>query len=216
MDKEDRDEVYDVVSVLDDAYNELNNGGSLEDIEEEVSDLKEYEGEFDGGVGDRIDQIAEISGSVHRFLTKYEAEGEENITISEVLGPLEEYDVEVSYNGNEDVAVEGDPGLSLAANTIGENGLRHGKEDETYQMWAKVIENSEAYEVEVWDNGSGLPEDIESEEIFDKGVGENTGKGLYLANEIVEFFNGSIEVSEELEEREGGFGLRMELMKPSN
>lgn len=83
-------------------------------------------------------------------------------------------------------------------------------------MWADVGEFPEGYEVAIWDYSLGIPEDMGRESIFEKGVGSNTGKGLYPSREIVELFGGSIELIEELEEKEDGFGLQMRLKKPSS
>ena len=52
--------------------------------------------------------------------------------------------------------------------------------------------------VEVWDNGPGIPEDVQSE-IFKpffttKPVGEGTGLGLHICNQVVENIQGSITV----------------------
>lgn len=164
-------------------------------------------------MGESIDDIAELSAYVCNYLEEYENGDSESISVEDVTTPLQEHGVNVKYNGNREAEVEGDPGLRLVTNTMSLNGKQHGKEDENYQMWAEVEEEDEEYRIDFWDSGTGLPEEYDPEQIFEKEVGQNSGRGLYLAKEIVEEFDGTLEYSDRLAQRENGFGLEMHLKK---
>ena len=62
-----------------------------------------------------------------------------------------------------------------------DNALRHGM-----QVTGIRISHTEGHELRVYceDNGVGIPAD-EKDTIFRKGIGKNTGLGLYLAREIM-------------------------------
>lgn len=212
LEEQRRHEVEEVTSIIGDAYDKLDAGEPLESVEDEVKQLSGYSGEFSGEVGEQIDLLAEVSDCIAMYMDNFSED--ETMEVEEVMGPLEEYsETEILYNQNQDAEINGDPGLLLVSNTIGANGLRHGKEAENYQMWAEVQEENEEYRIDFWDNGTGLPEKYEPGQIFEKGIGENTGRGLYLAKEIVEEFDGTLEYSDRLAQRENGFGLEMRLKK---
>jgi len=81
-------------------------------------------------------------------------------------------------------------------------------------MWAEVEELPDSYEIDIWDNGPGIPVEYDTEQILEKGEGHGTGKGLNYASRIVDLFDGDLYHPEELQERENGYGLRIELKKP--
>lgn len=211
--EEEIEEVQELVDEMDKAYKRLHNEEPLQDIEEDIEMFAEYQGVYDGEIGDKVDEVAVLSTAVSRYLSEYESIEDGSVSIGEVLDPFEDYVTEIDYNENKNAEVEGDPGLFFVTNTVGMNGIEHGKEGQNYQMWAEVQELPENYRIDIWDNGSGVPERFEKGEIFEDGEGEGTGKGLYLANEIVELFDGEMKQSEKLEEREDGFGLELYLKK---
>lgn len=213
LDPEKTEDIEKFVLTLEDVHDKLDEGRPLQSAEEEFSELASYEGSFDGNIGESIDEIAELSSYVQNYLEEYDSDASESIAMEEVMAPLQEHGADIEYNGNEEAQVKGDPGLKLVTNTMGLNGKWHGKEDDNYQMWAEVEEEEGEYRIDFWDNGPGLSEDHDYEQIFEKGVGENSGKGLYLAREILEQFGGSIRGDKELEEEKGGFALEITISK---
>lgn len=206
-------ELKEVVDEIDEAYRKLRADEPLQSVGENINSFAAYSGAYNGRIGEKVDEVAVLSSAVSMYLSEYESVDEGSVYIEDVLDRLEDYDVDIEYNGNEGAEVEGDPGLFFVTNTIGMNGVEHGKEDENYRMWAEVKELTEDYRIDIWDNGSGVPENYEKGQIFEDGEGDGTGKGLYLANEIVELFDGELIQSKELEERENGFGVELYLKK---
>ncbi|MFB6292058.1 MAG: ATP-binding protein [Candidatus Nanohaloarchaea archaeon] len=206
---------------------------SLVELYEEIEALAQYDVDLPGKPGEYVHKITGVSELVHGYVSETASactgrDGE--VELDSVLGQLEGRGADISYTertgftgalkgllddfvGAKDF-VYGDEGLCLAANTIGLNWEMHGREDEESQLWAEVEELEDAYRIGIWDDGPGLPDGYDGENIFKKGNGENTGLGLYLAREITELFDGSLEYSEEYASREDGFGLEWTLMKP--
>lgn len=111
-----------------------------------------------------------------------------------------------------DVRVQGvrllaDPLLENVFHTLADNTMRHG------ERASKVVvraENTEAGISIIWeDDGVGITSD-RKERIFDKGFGDNTGLGLYLAREILATTGFTI-----TEEGQPGNGARFVIRAPS-
>lgn len=76
-----------------------------------------------------------------------------------------------------------DPLISRALYNLFDNTLRHAGLDITnIRFWYRIEEGTCILSIE--DDGRGVP-DGRKEEIFARGVGENTGLGLYLIREIL-------------------------------
>lgn len=75
-----------------------------------------------------------------------------------------------------------DPMLMLVFYNIFDNAMRHG--ETVSRITVSFTENGTGGSLVVGDNGVGVPEDLKSR-IFEKGVGKNTGFGLFLAREIL-------------------------------
>jgi len=129
--EEERQEVRVALDTLEDTYQALDDGNSLEDVEEELRELSSYRGQFGEEVGRHFDDVGELSAYLTRYLDNFDDETDGEMRIGDFMTPLEEHDVQVEYNGNEEAHVHGDPGLCLVANTVAENGIKHGKEDES-------------------------------------------------------------------------------------
>jgi signal transduction histidine kinase len=87
-----------------------------------------------------------------------------------------------------------------------ENALRHG-EHVTQIRVSSHLEGKDM-KILVEDNGTGIPEP-EKETIFSRGVGKNTGYGLFLAREILAITDIAIR-----ESGEPGKGARFEMLVP--
>lgn len=210
--REDTEELEEAVGYVEEIIEELDGSDDLQQISGQAGILSGYKGRFPGKVGEHMDKIAELSGFVHLYTSRLEDPGCANV--GDLLEPLEEEGAMVEYNETRDLPVQGDTGLCLVANTIALNWKQHGRESEESGLWAEVEELPGSYSIGIWDDGPGLDEDMDPERIFERGVGSNTGKGLYLAQSLTEFFGGSLKYSEEYASREDGFGLEWEVLKP--
>ena len=80
------------------------------------------------------------------------------------------------------IAVYADPLLSSVFFNLLENAVRHGKIVTEIRVTAVPDDNGARI---VWeDNGVGVPEE-QKERIFDRGFGNHTGLGLFLAKEVL-------------------------------
>ncbi|WP_321504508.1 PAS domain S-box protein [uncultured Methanoregula sp.] len=81
-----------------------------------------------------------------------------------------------------DYEVFADPMLMLAFYNLFENTMRHGENASRITLSFTVSGTRGTLVIE--DNGVGVPDDIR-DSIFEKGVGKNTGFGLFLTGEIL-------------------------------
>jgi len=127
-------------------------------------------------------------------------------TVNKVLGmvDLDGINVESHVQG---IGLLADPLLENVFHTLADNTARHG------ERATKVVvrgENTETGISIIWeDDGIGVPAD-RKEMIFDKGFGDNTGLGLYLAREILATTGFTI-----TEEGEPGKGAKFVIRAPS-
>lgn len=191
-------------SLVDSVYEDIKEEG-IRSREGIYDTLACFEGYFAGRVGDTVDRISNCSAIVSEYLDEV---GEESVlTVSELGERLSQYGAEVEYHESQDVCVDADSGLSMAFNTLGVNQEEHTSEGTDW--YAEFDVEDDELRVDVYDNGTGL-ENYMAEEIFQKGIGDGTGKGLYLARRLIEANGGSIEYSPELSDC-GGFGLEIEV-----
>jgi PAS domain S-box-containing protein len=99
-----------------------------------------------------------------------------------------------------------DPLLEKVFFNLFDNAVRHG--DAVSRILVTCHNGGEEAIVSVEDDGPGIPAD-QKEEIFRKGVGKNTGKGLFLVREILAITGITIE-----ETGENGEGARFEIHIP--
>jgi PAS domain S-box-containing protein len=117
--------------------------------------------------------------------------------------PVSGLHIREKLNGLE---IYADPLLGKVFYNLYDNSLRHGKHVTEIQVHYALIPDGLFL---IWeDNGTGVPEDMK-EQIFERGVGENTGMGLFLAREILGITD--ISISEAGEE---GMGARFEMRVP--
>ena len=99
-----------------------------------------------------------------------------------------------------------DPLLEKVFYNLYDNSLRHGKDVTEIHVHYALIPDGLFL---IWeDDGAGVPEDAK-EEIFERGVGKNTGMGLFLARDILGLTD--ITIAETGEE---GMGARFEMRVP--
>ncbi|MCU0629809.1 MAG: PAS domain S-box protein [Methanoregulaceae archaeon] len=99
-----------------------------------------------------------------------------------------------------------DPLLGKVFYNLYDNSLRHGKQASEIRVSYALIPDGLFL---IWeDNGTGVPEDMK-EEIFERGVGKNTGMGLFLVRDILSITD--ITIAETGDE---GSGARFEMRVP--
>ncbi|MCX6684124.1 MAG: PAS domain S-box protein [Methanoregula sp.] len=104
------------------------------------------------------------------------------------------------------VEIFADPMLVLVFANLLDNTQRHGQDVSSIQV--TLDEKPEGLSIFWNDDGVGIPED-EKEKIFDRGVGKNTGLGLFLVREILDITHITIR-----ETGEPGKGVRFEMTVP--
>lgn len=154
----------------------------------DIQSLIEFTGQYQdlGAVSpewqkiDRIIQIPEIVGIL------------KGVTISSTLG---------------DIQILADMMLSKVMYNLVENSVRHGQQVSHIRLSC----HEEGSDMIFWyeDDGGGIPQD-QKENVFKKGVGKNTGLGLFLIREILSITGISI-----IENGEPGIGVRFEIRVPS-
>ena len=99
------------------------------------------------------------------------------------LGDME---VEICLQG---IRVQADPMISNVFHCLADNTVRHGIEATRISIHANETKNGLSI---IWeDDGVGVPFEYK-EKIFNRGFGQNTGEGLFLACEILSMTDGSI------------------------
>lgn len=199
----DEDRFEEFLGVLDAAVERLKFSEDLSFADQEIEWLADYEGEFSGLVGEKVDNVANLSEDVVPYVENQGNNREDSLDLEDLLEPIEK-EGEVDYNGLSSQRIYGDKGLCLVANTIALNFREHTGDEAN--LYAEIRDMDEHYKIGIWDDGPGI-EDYEGDEIFEKGNGDNSGNGLYFARQITDMFDGELERSRENEEREGGFGL---------
>lgn len=113
-------------------------------------------------------------------------------------------DVELRIEG---VQLLADPMLENVFHVLADNTARHGAKATRVRVRGENIETGMSM---IWeDDGVGVPEE-RKQLIFEKGVGDNTGLGLYLARDILANTGFTI-----TEEGEPGKGARFVIRVPS-
>ncbi|MFO7792232.1 MAG: HAMP domain-containing sensor histidine kinase [Candidatus Saliniplasma sp.] len=129
--------------------------------------------------------------------------------VSEYQHLASEEDIEIEVEGTDGTVIGSELFKNLFSNLI-DNSIKHS---DCSVIKIEINEDEETVVVSVEDDGKGIPEGIE-ENLFDFGVkkGDNAGTGLGLSyvKEIVEMYDGSIEVKES---ESGGARFDIEFVK---
>jgi PAS domain S-box-containing protein len=116
---------------------------------------------------------------------------------------LTEVPVRSDLNGLE---IYADPLFEKVFYNLYDNSLRHGKSVSEIRLYYALIPDGLFL---IWeDNGTGVPENMK-EKIFERGIGKNTGMGLFLVRDILSITD--ITISETGDE---GKGARFEMRVP--
>jgi PAS domain S-box-containing protein len=99
-----------------------------------------------------------------------------------------------------------DPLLERVLYNLFDNAFRHGGRVTEIRVGSRI--SDEAATITVEDNGDGIPA-LDKEQIFQRGVGKNTGLGLFLVREILAITGITIQ-----ETGESGTGARFEITVP--
>ncbi|MFT4892735.1 MAG: hypothetical protein ACI8Z7_000519 [Candidatus Nanohaloarchaea archaeon] len=209
--------------------------------EEEVVFLRSYaenhSDDFDDistvDLGNHINRIASVSrDSLHyqRKLGGYE--NSENISIGELLEPLEDSHDRIgdenassdfNYNGFEETELDADYGLRMVTWTLGKNWEEHtSKGTDGLELGFDVEETDCFYEIDVWDTGEGLYSEFPGkgkavESRYRKASSffnsdKVSGQGLPMTNKVAGLYDIDIFYSEEMLEDEG-FGVKIKIPK---
>ncbi|NLX49762.1 MAG: PAS domain-containing protein [Methanospirillum sp.] len=117
----------------------------------------------------------------------------------------EDVEIVVPEDGGEILA---EPLIEKVFFTLIDNALRHGDGVETIRFRVEGLPDGTGLIV-CQDDGSGVPAD-QKDRIFERGIGRNTGLGLYLAREILGIAGIKITETGEI-----GEGARFELRVPA-
>jgi len=160
---------------------------------------------------DYIQRASGAAGMIQKhleFTRTYQNLGEkaplwQNVTMIVSGLPVKEVPVRADLNGLE---IYADSLLGKVFYNLYDNSLRHGKNVTEIRVHYALIPNGLFL---IWeDDGTGIPEDAK-EEIFERGVGKNTGMGLFLVRDILGITD--ITIAETGEE---GMGARFEMRVP--
>ncbi len=95
-----------------------------------------------------------------------------------------------------DATVLADPALPSVIDNIVDNAVKHGDAD---RLDFRVRNEGDRSVLSIADNGSGIPPEIKErlfQEGFSHGKAANTGLGLYLADQVMRRYGGSISVED--------------------
>ena len=173
--------------------------------------------ETDPEVKTFIDKMEVLGSMIHKeilFSKDYEEMGIENpvwVVISEKIYHLQSaktFEQVTITDHTKNLRIYADPLFERVLYNLFENALRHGGCVTAIDVSFSVRDDTKGVLI-VSDNGNGVP-DAMKEKIFLKGVGSNTGLGLFLTKEILAITK--IEITETGTE---GCGARFEMVIPS-
>ncbi len=84
--------------------------------------------------------------------------------------------------GNEKIEIYADPLLEKVFYNLVDNAFRYGKKARVIRFYFVIYDKGLSLICE--DDGIGVPDDMK-EKIFERGIGQNTGMGLFLSREIL-------------------------------
>ncbi|KAF5087475.1 Chemotaxis response regulator protein-glutamate methylesterase [anaerobic digester metagenome] len=164
-------------------------------------DITEYLARVQGAA-DRIRRQIEFT----RDYTDLGVRSPEWQRVSDVVRPEVLHGLPVENEAG-DLVVYADPMLATVFSNLMDNTIRHGETATRVRVRRRPGENGDL--ILLWeDDGAGVPAG-EKERIFNRGVGKNTGLGLFLIREILGITGIGI-----TETGEPGKGARFEMLVP--
>ncbi|MDD3072030.1 MAG: ATP-binding protein, partial [Methanoculleus horonobensis] len=164
-------------------------------------DITEYLARVQGAA-DRIRRQIEFT----RDYTDLGVRSPEWQRVSDVVRPEVLHGLPVENEAG-DLVVYADPMLATVFSNLMDNTIRHGETATRVRVRYRPGENGDL--ILLWeDDGAGVPAG-EKERIFNRGVGKNTGLGLFLIREILGITGIGI-----TETGEPGKGARFEMLVP--
>ncbi len=159
----------------------------------------------------RLDEIQNATEAIDRqiaFMQDYEQIGVQNPSWMELSGLIRMIDeTKLSLHHTcTSIHLYADPMVEKVFSNLHDNTIRHA--DGGDQITISCEERDGSLVITWEDNGVGIP-DGEKEKIFEKGVGKNTGFGLFLSKEILEITGIAIR-----ETGVYGEGARFEIIVP--
>ncbi|MBN1167429.1 MAG: PAS domain-containing sensor histidine kinase [Methanospirillaceae archaeon] len=125
--------------------------------------------------------------------------------VPDIIRAIDDSSIPIRHDCN-DISIFADPMFEKVLSNLYDNTIRHADGAETVTIGC---EKQDGNLLIIWeDNGTGVPDD-QKELIFEKGVGKNTGLGLFLVREILSITGISIR-----ETGEQGKGARFEITVP--
>jgi len=170
---------------------------------------------------DYVEKANELAGLAKDCVDNFERSEDYEKGWVKVSDIFSAFDGEVRFNGNGGDVVRGDGSLACVVNTLEDNAYRHGGDDvdtyaavnpgrfdefhdylasvegsnygESEDRWVEA-DTERDYKILIWDDGEGLSDEFEDvEQIFSRGTGKNSGLGLPLSREIVEWYDGEMQ-----------------------
>ncbi len=142
----------------------------------------------------RIDGSAEFLKEMREVESMVSEGTLKPLSLSDALRPIEDkYGGYVNINVKSGCTVMADDSLTSIFDNLVRNAITHGNAD---KIDISIINKDEICQVEVADNGKGIPKDIR-DRVFEAGVSTNgTGLGLYIVKKTVERYGGSIHLED--------------------
>ncbi|MFO7968058.1 MAG: PAS domain S-box protein [Archaeoglobaceae archaeon] len=126
------------------------------------------------------------------------------LNLVNALKPIrQKYEEYITFNIEGDCTVMADASLSSVFDNLVRNSLSHGKAD---RVDIKIMRRGEVCQVDVSDNGEGIPDHIR-ESIFEEGVSTNgTGLGLFIVKKTIQRYDGKIHLRDGNQGNQGNKG----------
>ncbi len=142
----------------------------------------------------KIDGSAEFLKEMKKVESMVSEGNLKPLNLSDALKSIQDkYEGYVNLNVQGDCTIIADDSVSSVFDNLIRNSITHGNAD---NVDIEITDKGEICQVEVADNGKGIPEDIK-DSVFEKEVSTNgTGLGLYIVKKTVERYGGSIHLKD--------------------
>ncbi len=163
-----------------------------------------------------LDQIRELTGVIQRqiaFTREYQSVGVnapawQNLLLISKRAIADFPAKNIRFvNEIKNIEIYADPLLEKVFYNLIDNAIRYGEHLTTIRFYNEISDKGLTLVCE--DDGVGIP-DKEKESIFERGIGKNTGMGLFLAREILLITEITIQ-----ETGKPGYGAKFEILVPN-